>query len=300
MTDPSSQLATTTTAASDDAMRVFSGIAAFDAAQRMAKALSSSTLVPQIYRGQEGLANSLIALEMAGRMGLSPLIVMQNLHPMHGRPSWSSQFLIATVNASGRFSPLRFSFDDEDNPTACHAHATDKESGELLKGPKITIAMAKSEGWWSRKDKNGRETSKWQTMPELLLRYRAAAFWVRLYCPEISLGLVTQEEATDIEAVTVAEVAPPAPALAPEPEQPVEVAEAVYAVEPEPEPEAPAPAEPDPLARGLESIAGMTTVADLDRAVQRVAQLLQEGGIDKAGAAELRAAIRARAAELPT
>jgi hypothetical protein len=287
MTDPSSQLATTTTAAaSDDAMRVFSGIAAFDAAQRMAKALSSSTLVPQIYRGQEGLANSLIALEMAGRMGVSPLVVMQNMQPINGRPSWSSQFLIATVNASGRFSPLRFSFDNEDNPTACHAHATDKESGELLKGPKITMAMAQAEGWST---KSG---SKWKTMPELMLRYRAAAFWVRLYCPEVSLGLVTQEEATDIEAVTVAEVTTaPAPALAPEPEQPAEVAEVVEAVEVEPE--------ADPLARGLESIAGMTAAADLDRAVQRVAQLLQEGGIDKAGAAELRAAIRARAAELP-
>ena len=298
MTDPTSQLATTTTAAaSDDAMRVFSGIAAFDAAQRMANALSSSTLVPAAYQGQQGLANSLIALEMAGRMGLSPLIVMQNLHIIHGRPSWSSQFLIATVNASGRFSPLRFSFDQEDNPTSCYAHATDKESGELLKGPAITMAMAQAEGWST---KSG---SKWKTMPELMLRYRAAAFWVRLYCPEISLGLVTQEEAVDIEAVTVSEVPAPAPAavaaIAPEPEpepeppakvvEVVEVAEVVAPAEPEPA---------DPLARGLESIAATTTTEGLDRAAQRVAQLLGDGAIDKAGAAELRAAIRARAAEI--
>jgi len=290
MTDPTSQLATT-----DDAMRVFSGIAAFDAAQRMAKALSSSTLVPTAYQGQQGLANSLIALEMAGRMGLSPFIVMQNLHIIHGRPSWSSQFLIATVNASGRFSPLRFSFDQEDNPTSCYAHATDKESGGLLKGPAITMAMAQAEGWWSRKDKYGKETSKWQTMPELMLRYRAAAFWVRLYCPEISLGLVTQEEAVDIEAVTVSELPAPAPAEVaaiapePEPEQPTEVAEVVAPVEPEPA---------DPLALGLESIAATTTTEGLDRAAQRVAQLLGDGAIDKAGAAELRAAIRARATEI--
>jgi hypothetical protein len=287
MTDSTSQLATT-----DDAMRVFSGIAAFDAAQRMAKALSSSTLVPTEYQGQQGLANSLIALEMAGRMGLSPLIVMQNLRIIHGRPSWSSQFLIATVNASGRFSPLRFSFDQEDKPTSCYAHATDKESGEQLKGPAITMAMAQAEGWSTRSG------SKWKTMPELMLRYRAAAFWVRLYCPEISLGLVTQEEAVDIEAVTVSEVPAPAPAamaaIAPEPEpelpaEVIEVAEVVAPVEPEPA---------DPLARGLESIAATITTEDLDRAAQRVAQLLGNGAIDKAGAAELRAAIRARAAEI--
>ena len=192
---------------------VFSGIAAFEAAQRMAQCLCSSTMVPPEYRGQQGLANSLIALEIAGRMGLSPLVVMQNMTPIHGRPSWSSSFLIATVNASGRFTPLRFQFDDEENPSWCFAEASDRSSGETLKGEKISIAMAKREGWWSRKDRHGNETSKWQTMTGQMLRYRAASFWVRVYCPEMSLGLTTQEEALDgnapaaaVETVTVREV----------------------------------------------------------------------------------------------
>ena len=192
---------------------VFSGIAAFEAAQRMAQCLCSSTMVPPEYRGQQGLANSLIALEIAGRMGLSPLVVMQNMTPIHGRPSWSSSFLIATVNASGRFTPLRFQFDDEENPSWCFAEASDRSSGETLKGEKISIAMAKREGWWSRKDRHGNETSKWQTMTGQMLRYRAASFWVRVYCLEMSLGLTTQEEALDgnapaaaVETVTVREV----------------------------------------------------------------------------------------------
>jgi hypothetical protein len=192
---------------------VFSGIAAFEAAQRMAQCLCSSTMVPTEYRGQQGLANSLIALEIAGRMGLSPLVVMQNMTPIHGRPSWSSSFLIATVNASGRFTPLRFHFDDEENPSWCFAEATDRSSGEALKGEKVSVAMAKREGWWSRKDRHGNETSKWQTMTGQMLRYRAASFWVRVYCPEMSLGLTTQEEALDatspaaaVQTVTVREV----------------------------------------------------------------------------------------------
>jgi len=192
---------------------VFSGIAAFEAAQRMAQCLCSSTMVPTEYRGQQGLANSLIALEIAGRMGLSPLVVMQNMTPIHGRPSWSSSFLIATVNASGRFTPLRFHFDDEENPSWCYAEASDRSSGETLKGEKVSVAMAKREGWWSRKDRHGNETSKWQTMTGQMLRYRAASFWVRVYCPEMSLGLTTQEEALDatspaaaVQTVTVREV----------------------------------------------------------------------------------------------
>ena len=200
---------------SDISAGVFSGIAAFEAAQRMAQCLCSSTMVPPEYRGQQGLANSLIALEIAGRMGLSPLVVMQNMTPIHGRPSWSSSFLIATVNASGRFSPLRFQFDDEENPSWCYAEASDRSTGETLKGEKVSVAMAKQEGWWSRKDRHGNETSKWQTMTGQMLRYRAASFWVRVYCPEMSLGLMSQEEVIDaatpasvVEAVTVQELVP--------------------------------------------------------------------------------------------
>jgi hypothetical protein len=197
---PSSALAP-----ASDTLQVFSGIAAFDAAQRMAKALSSSSLVPKEYQGQQGLANSLIALEIAGRMRLSPLVVMQNMTPIHGRPTWSSKFLIATVNASGRFSPLRFVFDAKEQPSSCYAVATDKATGEVLEGETITLELARKEGWWSRKDRQGNETSKWQTMTGQMLRYRAAAWWSNVYCPEIALGLITQEEALDIEAVTVRE-----------------------------------------------------------------------------------------------
>ena len=195
-------------APADISSGVFSGIAAFEAAQRMAQALCTSTMVPSEYRGQQGLSNSLIALEIAARMGLSPLVVMQNMTPIHGKPSWSSSFLIATVNASGRFTPLRFVFDDKDNPSSCFAVARDKATGEVLEGQLISIEMAKREGWWSRPDRYGKETSKWQSMTGQMLRYRASAFWVKVYCPEISLGLMTQDEVADVQAVVVGSVEP--------------------------------------------------------------------------------------------
>ncbi|MEX0587950.1 MAG: hypothetical protein WD136_01720 [Cyanobium sp.] len=232
MTEPSSSssalaTATPTPPPADISNGVFSGIAAFEAAQRMAQALCTSTMVPAEYRGQQGLSNSLIALEIAARMGLSPLVVMQNMTPIHGKPSWSSSFLIATVNASGRFSPLRFVFDDKDNPSCCCAVARDKATGEVLEGQTISIEMAKKEGWWSRPDRYGKETSKWQSMTGQMLRYRSAAFWVKVYCPEISLGLMTQDEVVDVQTVEVAAVepvaavpslpAPSAPALAIQP-----------------------------------------------------------------------------------
>ena len=231
-----------------DELKVFS-LGGFEIAQRMAKSLAASTLVPKIYQGQDGLANCLIALELANRMRISPMVVMQNMVPIYGRPSWSSQFLIGTVNACGRFSPLRYIFDNEDEPTSCYCEAKDLASGEILRGEKITIAMAKAQGWWSRKDSKGAETSKWPTMTGQMLRFRAASWWVRVFCPEISLGLGTQEEAIDVEAVTVSEV--PAAAIAPAVPEPLthRAAEHAEAIAPAAEPtQAPEtqPAEPKP------------------------------------------------------
>jgi len=170
----------------------------FRLAQRRAMALSQSTLVPEAYRGEKNMPNVLIALEVAQRIGASPLQVMQSLHIIQGRPSWSSSFLIATVNACGRFTPMRFEVGGND-PTAdsyrVRAYADDKASGERCTGPWITWAMVKAEGWLS---KGG---SKWKTMPELMFMYRAAGFWTRVYAPELSMGLQTQEESEDITGV---------------------------------------------------------------------------------------------------
>jgi hypothetical protein len=181
---------------------VFSGIKAFEEAQRIAKALASSTLIPPAFQGQQGFANCLVALEIANRMRISPFLAMQHLHVIHGRPSWSSSFIIAMVNGCGRFSPLRFEISGEGESLACYARATDLASEQELKGPTITMAMAKKEGWSTKAG------SKWATMPELMISYRAAAFWGRLYASDLLLGLQTQEEVIDVQPVTVKAVAP--------------------------------------------------------------------------------------------
>ncbi|MBT2142732.1 MULTISPECIES: hypothetical protein [unclassified Rhodanobacter] len=169
---------------------------AFALAQRKASAYAQSTLVPQAYR--DNVANVLIAMEIANRIGANELMVMQNLHVVQGRPSWSSSFLIATVNSCGRFHSMCFETvgtEPEDAGYKVRAYADDKGTGERRFGPWITWAMVKAEGWLS---KNG---SKWKTMPELMFMYRAAGFWSRVYAPEVSMGIHTDEEAEDIAAV---------------------------------------------------------------------------------------------------
>lgn len=171
------------------------GMGAFDPgvftdAQRVCNALSKSTLVPKEFQGN--LPNCLIAYDMASRLGANPLMVMQNLYVVHGKPSWSGSFICGMINSCGRFKPLKFRIEGEGDDRSCVAWTTEKGSDEKLESAPVSIAMAKAEGWYG---KNG---SKWKTMPEVMLRYRAATFFGRVYAPELLLGMQTAEEVEDV------------------------------------------------------------------------------------------------------
>lgn len=161
----------------------------FEHIQRVAAMFSKSNMIPQRYIGNIG--NCIIAIEMATRMNANILMVMQNLDVIQGKPGWSSVFLIATLNASGKFSPLRYEDSDEKGGST-RAWAIDKYNNEKVFGAWVSMDMAKAEGWI---DKKG---SKWQTMPELMRRYRAASFFAKQFAPEVSMGLQTVEEIIDI------------------------------------------------------------------------------------------------------
>lgn len=174
------------------ALSVFADGASFNTALRMAQCLASSTVVPKEYHGNVG--NCMIAIEMASRINTSPMMVMQNLYIVNGRPAWSSQWIIAMINSSRRYkTELQFEFgrDRADGGLSCRAWAEDY-SGHKVYGPKITMNMANDEGWTS---KNG---SKWKTMPDVMIQYRAASFFGRMNCPDMIMGIYSQEEVLDM------------------------------------------------------------------------------------------------------
>lgn len=183
---------------------------------RTATALSQSNVIPKAY--QNNIANCMVAQEMATRMGIGSLEVMQNLDVINGKPSFSSKYLIARINTSGLIKGrLRFEFEDLGtkelereytqyvnnkpvrkkekgviNDKKCRALATCSETGEVLEGSWISIEMAFYEGWYTKNN------SKWQTMPDHMLQLRAASFWATINAPECSMGIRTQEEILDI------------------------------------------------------------------------------------------------------
>lgn len=205
----------------------------FETMQRVSKLFSNSELVPDMYKVSptnpeaRATANCMIAIEMSQRIGASPLMIMQNMVIIYGRPSWSSKFLVATVNTCGRFEPLKYKIENlgkvgkkvkytdyvwndqakkklpvtkefdgtnVDN-LQCTAWTTARGSDEVLESSPITIEMAIQEGWYT---KSG---SKWTTMTKQMLMYRAASFWTSAYAPELSMGMKTTEEYEDIRDV---------------------------------------------------------------------------------------------------
>jgi hypothetical protein len=165
---------------------------ALEQAWKTAQFLAKSDLVPeQNYKGKP--ENCLIALDLANRAGLSPLMVMQNLYIVKNKPVWSGQMCIALINGCGRFTPLQFRWlgTKGQNDWGCVAYATRIADNAMCESSTITWQMALNEGWVNK------DGSKWKTMPEQMFMYRAGAFFARTYCPDVMFGIYTREEIED-------------------------------------------------------------------------------------------------------
>lgn len=182
---------TLTNVPSCNALNVWTDTKSFDQMARVAGMLAKSSIVPQNYQGKP--EDCFLAVEMAARMNTSPLMVMQNLFVVKGKPSWAGQACMAFINACGKFRNVKHVYTGTKGTDSrgCYVTAVRVSDGEIVNGTEVTIAMAKAEGWTTN--------SKWRNMSEQMLGYRAASFFARMYCPDALLGLQTTEEVMDAE-----------------------------------------------------------------------------------------------------
>ena len=164
---------------------------AFNQLLRVSQMLAQSSIVPQNYQNKP--QDCFIAAEMATRMGISPIFVMQNLYVVKGKPSWAGQACMAMINNCGKFRDVKHVYTGKKgtDDRGCYVTAVRISDGEVVNGTEVTLNMAKSEGWTSN--------SKWKNLPEQMLGYRAASFFARMYCPEALMGLQTAEEIVDTQ-----------------------------------------------------------------------------------------------------
>ena len=168
---------------------------AFNQILRAADMLSKTSIIPQSYQNKP--QDCFVAIEMANRMGVSPTVVMQNMYVVKGKPSWAGQACTMLSNSCGKFKDVKRMYTGEKGKPnrGCYVTATRISDGSQVDGVEVTMQMAQSEGWTSN--------SKWRNMPELMLAYRASAFFARVYCPEAMMGVQTAEEVYDADSTPI-------------------------------------------------------------------------------------------------
>ena len=152
--------------------------------QRVANLFAASQLIPSHLRGK--VQDCFIALHVAQRMNEDPLTVMQNMYVVSGKPGWAASYMIARINKSGLIKGrITWDITGKGESLSVTAKATLADTGEEVSAT-VDMAMAKAESWT--------KNAKYQSMPEVMLRYRSASFLKNFYFPDVMLGYQTIEE----------------------------------------------------------------------------------------------------------
>ncbi|UXM65472.1 recombination protein [Megaira polyxenophila phage MAnkyphage_25.80] len=161
-------------------------------AYKFACIIAKSDIVPNHYRGKP--ENAFIAVQTAYRMNLDPMQVMQNTFVVSGKLGMVSSFAISLANQSGLFdSGIRYRIEGSGENLKVTAYANLKKTGEEISYT-ITMREAMAENWT--------KNPKYKTLPELMLRYRAATFLIRTHAPEVLNGMYMVEEIEDAVIAT--------------------------------------------------------------------------------------------------
>lgn len=180
---------TTTAQPLNAALSLLMDVQKFDHLQRVGKMLAMSPLFPEHLRkgGMEAaVANGALVLNMANRLNEDPLTVAQNIYFVGGRPGWNTTYMIAKANQSGVFrDPIDWEIKGKGDTLSVTAFGVLARTGKRVE---VTLdwSTAVKEGWT--------KNPKYQSIPEQMFRYRSAAFLIRLYCPEVMIGLPAQIE----------------------------------------------------------------------------------------------------------
>lgn len=147
-----------------------------------AEALSGASLLPDSYRGKP--ANVLLALEYGAALGIAPMVAIQQVHVIQGRPVASAQLIGALVRKAGH--RLRVSGDDR--RAVCEIVRFDDPDFTFRSEWTIERAAAAK--------LTGKDT--WRQYPANMLRARAITECARDACPEALAGVsYTAEELGD-------------------------------------------------------------------------------------------------------
>lgn len=168
-------------------------------AYKFASIMSKSDIIPIHYRNKP--ENCFIAINSAIRMNIDPMLAMQNTFVVSGKLGMNTSFAISLLNQSGVIKgSIKYAISGTGDNLEVTASARLAKTDEEI-STSVSMKMAIAEGWT--------RNNKYKTMPEHMLKYRAATFLIRLHFPEVLNGLHTVEELEDVKASETKDITPP-------------------------------------------------------------------------------------------
>jgi hypothetical protein len=181
----STALTTTTQQPAAGALDFLHNGAALDHRYRLAKAFSMSGMVPPHFQGKPEAC--LVAMLYAEQLGEHPMLLFQEISVINGRPNTSARFAIARANKSGLLQgPITWKSKGQGDALEVTASAVLRDTGEVITAT-VSMKEAAADGWT--------RNPKYKSIPEQMLRWRAATRLINLYMPEVLFGLGVREEA---------------------------------------------------------------------------------------------------------
>jgi len=170
---------------------------------RAATLYSKSEMVPKRFQarfaepGQDRISDCFVVIDTAMRLKINIMLAFQQLYVVHGTPSMGAQLAIALANRSEAIDGrIHFELTGEGGTRACRAYATDDTGTKI--DLTVDMALANKSGWTKPRGKSGM-IPLWVTNPDLMLRYRSATYLIRTHCPEVQMGLPTDDEVEDMD-----------------------------------------------------------------------------------------------------
>lgn len=155
--------------------------------REFARMVAGTDLVPRDYKGKPDMI--LVAMQMGSELGLSPMQSVQNIAVIGGRPAVWGDAMLALCRAHPDFVDIKETIEGEGD--ARTAVCVVCRRGQEPTIARFSVADAKRAGLWGK--------NVWASYPDRMLQMRPRGFALRDAFADALKGLISAEEARDIE-----------------------------------------------------------------------------------------------------
>lgn len=170
--------------------------ARFEQVQRVAQSLGLAAFTPKHLKGatiQETVANCFRVVNQAFRWGMDPFAVADETYVVGGKLGYQGKLVAAVINTRSNLAArLRCEYSGAGNErmVTITGRFTNEDSDRSIT---LTVAQAKT------------SNSMWEKDPDQKLYYSGVTKWARRHCPEVILGVLTED---DVERIAEREQRP--------------------------------------------------------------------------------------------